>query len=447
MEDTSEKRDSGTNVEKSLQSPLENHDHHHVKLREVDTAAKFATGGDVDPAEAARVLRKIDIHLLPLMCTLYWVQFMDKTTLGSSAILEKRIISQTTKHLHMECRSLHTRACKNFAGLFVVRFVLGMCEGSVTAGFMIVSTMFYTRKEQTQRVGYWFLMNGTAVAMDDDHNRIDYLCDSDSFLVSALLSMAPQPYKVTVKIAFRFFFPDSPTSAWFFTDDEKRLPYNESSLYTRMYEALLDPKTWLFALFSALCDVPNSLSNQRQIIVSSLGFTNLQTTLLGCVDGIVEIVIIWSGVEIAARIPNSRGYVAAIYFLPSVLGVLLINLLPWENKVGLLFSQWFLGPVSPDLCIGSAAGPFMWLEKYKPRNHVPWIIIGIMYLGCMITLLTIRFYLSRENKRRDAEPPDDTYDNVYVERVGPDGSVELFKVDKEFLDLTDVQNREFRYVL
>lgn len=28
-------------------------------------------------------------------------------------------------------------ACKNFAGLFVARFVLGICEGSITAGFMI----------------------------------------------------------------------------------------------------------------------------------------------------------------------------------------------------------------------------------------------------------------------------------------------------------------------
>jgi hypothetical protein len=46
-------------------------------------------------------------------------------------------------------------ACKNFAGLFAVRLVLGTCEGSVTTGFMIVSTMFYTRREHTARVGYW----------------------------------------------------------------------------------------------------------------------------------------------------------------------------------------------------------------------------------------------------------------------------------------------------
>ena len=53
---------------------------------------------------------------------------------------------------------------------------------------------------------------------------------------------------------------------------------------------MLDPKTWLFALFSAVDNIPNSLTNQRQIIVSSFGFSNLQTTLLGCVDGFIEIV-------------------------------------------------------------------------------------------------------------------------------------------------------------
>lgn len=46
-------------------------------------------------------------------------------------------------------------ACKSFGGLFAVRLILGMCEGSITAGFMIVSSMFYTRNEQTLRVGYW----------------------------------------------------------------------------------------------------------------------------------------------------------------------------------------------------------------------------------------------------------------------------------------------------
>ena len=110
-----------------------------------------------------------------------------------------------------------------------------------------------------------------------------------------------------------------------------------------MIEALTDTKTWLFALFAALDNVPNSLTNQLQIIVSSFGFTPLQTTLLGCAPGVIEIVAIYSGVTIASRIPDSRAWVTIIYFVPNILSVFLVNFLPWHDKVGLLFSVWLSG--------------------------------------------------------------------------------------------------------
>lgn len=264
--------------------------------------------------------------------------------------------------------------------------------------------------------------------------------------------------------------------------------------FHRMIEALLEPKTWLFAVFAALDNVPNSLTNQRSIIVTSFGFTHLQTTLLGCVDGVVEIVTIWTGVAIASRIPNSRAYVGTIYFIPNVLGTLLVTLLPWSNKIGLLFSMWITGVGTTGFvlalswvgsvtaghtkkvtvnaimlsfyCIGNAAAPLMWKQEYKPRcvvslvlnsdcelrqadrNYVPWIIIGVCYLSCMGLLLAIRFLLARENRRRENEAPGkDAFEEVYIEHLGADGKTEMVKVDKEFLDLTDVQNRDFRYVL
>lgn len=131
---------------------------------------------------------------------------------------------------------------------------------------------------------------------------------------------------------FSLFFPDSPTNAWFLTPQERavavmRLKENQTGVENkhfkkeqcvssdndddlielnllRMIEALLDPKTWMFALFSALDNVPNSLTNQQALIVASFGFTNLQTTLLNTVSGFVEIITIWTGVNIAARYPN-----------------------------------------------------------------------------------------------------------------------------------------------
>lgn len=56
----------------------------------VDAAAALASkavGHQLDPADAKRLLRKIDRNLLPLMMVLYAMQFIDKTTLGNSSIL------------------------------------------------------------------------------------------------------------------------------------------------------------------------------------------------------------------------------------------------------------------------------------------------------------------------------------------------------------------------
>ena len=71
--------------------------------------------------------------------------------------------------------------------------------------------------------------------------------------------------------------------------------------------------------------------------------------------------------------------------------------------------------------------------------------------------------LQSENKRRDAEKRDDSYDDVYLTQELADGTKTEKRVDKvrcdlaliysahtscqAFLDLTDIQNRDFRYVL
>jgi hypothetical protein len=100
------------------------------------------------------------------------------------------------------------------------------------------------------------------------------------------------------------------------------------------------------------------------------------------------------------------------------------------------------------------------------RNRIPWIVITISYFLCPIILLIIRVRLSRENKRRDAEPKAEEEDDAYIEEVLEDGTKIERKVDKvgvfvfvllihyvltislqAFLDLTDIQNRDFRYVL
>jgi ACS family allantoate permease-like MFS transporter len=45
-------------------------------------------------------------------------------------------------------------------------------------------------------------------------------------------------------------------------------------------------------------------------------------------------------------------------------------------------------------------------------------------------MLFLRWMMNRENKRRDSEPRNTTYDEVYVERENDDGTTEKIRVDK-----------------
>lgn len=64
------------------------------------------------------------------------------------------------------------------------------------------------------------------------------------------------------------------------------------------------------------------------------------------------------------------------------------------------------------------------------RDHVPWLVIGICAAISAVLLFLIRVLLARENKRRDAEPPDYSYDNVYVTMVDDEGKRVEVKVSK-----------------
>jgi hypothetical protein len=118
-----------------------------------------------------------------------------------------------------------------------------------------------------------------------------------------------------------------------------------------MIEAFMDPKTWLFALFAGFNNVPNSVSNQVQLIIVGFGYNTLQTTLLASVSGVVEIVAIFTSATISSRIPNSIAWVGIANFIPTLLGVFLINFLPWHDKVGLLFAVWLTSTYDvPRIC-------------------------------------------------------------------------------------------------
>lgn len=58
----------------------------------------------------------------------------------------------------------------------------------------------------------------------------------------------------------------------------------------------------------------------------------------------------------------------------------------------------------------------------------------------------MRWYLSRENRRRDAS--GEVYPEYgYIEHVTEDGRTVKVKVPIQYMDITDWENRAFRYAL
>ncbi|KAF5347289.1 hypothetical protein D9756_009973 [Leucocoprinus leucothites] len=60
-----------------------------VSTKEVDTGAELVAGyvGELDPKEGIRIRRKIDKHIIPLMCILYWLVLLLEVGLLSYANL------------------------------------------------------------------------------------------------------------------------------------------------------------------------------------------------------------------------------------------------------------------------------------------------------------------------------------------------------------------------
>lgn len=125
-----------------------------------------------------------------------------------------------------------------------------------------------------------------------------------------------------------------------------------------------------------------------------------------------------------------------------------------EIPTQVIFEACFESTFSPDVHV---------LAFY--RNRVPWITITVIFGISVIMFIALRSYLSWQNEMREKESRDDSYDHVYLTLTDERGNSVKKRVDKvgyssfviilngslgdrkAFLDITDIQNRDFRYVL
>ncbi|PYH32952.1 vitamin H transporter [Aspergillus neoniger CBS 115656] len=354
--------------------------------------------------EDRRILRKIDICLLPLMSISYMLQFLDKQALSFTSILD------LPGDLHLRgdefawasgiyyfgymvaaCPAAMlmirwhvgktvaisiciwgviltvTAACDSAAGLLVERFFLGAAESAIAPGLSVIVAMWYKRSEQPLRQAAWLVGNSFAGITG---GLIAYgLGHIQSMAPWKVIFLLFGSLTVALSLVFIFLMPDTPMQAWFMNDEDRlkavtRVRMNMTGIKSSEFkwrqctEALLDAKTWLFCAITFFGQVPNgALTTFGTIVVNGLGFSTFNSLLLqaSCYLAMLIAVLISTGGS--SYFANTRTYWMVWNLCLATIGTALIRELPahlmWGRFAGKLLMTAAAANFPLTMCLSS----------------------------------------------------------------------------------------------
>ncbi|UPL00988.1 hypothetical protein LCI18_011922 [Fusarium solani-melongenae] len=345
----------------------------------------------VTPEDDARVLRRIDLVVLPLMLAVYFLQGLDKATMAYASIfgiiedtglkgdqfswlgsivyvaqliaqfplawlLVKLPIGRFTSLMVVLWGLTLTlmAAAHTFKTLLLARFWLGAFEASIAPSFIAITQMFWRRREQPLRMSYWYAMNG-----------FTNLFGSLITWWLAQFQFGLKPYQtififfgiVTVLFSFVLFayMPDSPAEAKFLSKHEKliaieRLRMNQTGVMSRkwrwdhLWETIRDLKTWLwFALIFSISVPSGGVASFGPLLVRSFGFDSFQAILFNAPFGLVQLVSTVGGSFVATKY-RKKGPVIAFLTLFPIAGCMIMLSTPHsaDRKATLLFGYYMI---------------------------------------------------------------------------------------------------------
>jgi len=221
-------------------------------------------------------------------------------------------------------------------------------------------------------------------------------------------------------------------------------------------DCFTDPQTYLLSLITITSNIPNgAVSSYQATLIKSFGFDPKTTALLQLPSGAVSVISILTATYLAGRF-DQRGLNVVTLLIPGAIGGALMAFLPGESKAGKLIGNYLTNCIGSSLpllyswvsanisghtkkvcmnaillmsfCMGNIIGPLTFRQEDAP-GFIPAKITIIVACGAAAGMtMCLRFYYVWENKRRDARG-------------------EGIKAGEEFADLTDRENRTFRYRL
>ncbi|KAH7371479.1 major facilitator superfamily domain-containing protein [Pyrenochaeta sp. MPI-SDFR-AT-0127] len=354
--------------------------------------------------EDRRILRKIDMHLLPIMAISYLFQFLDKAALGYTAIMGLKtdlalsgsqyswasgiyyfgyLIASypagilmvrypvgktiTTSVLIWGAVLMLTAVCFNAQGLLANRFFLGFAEACIGPGLTVIVAMWYKRSEQPLRMGAWFMGNvvagflGGLVAYGVGH--VESIAPWKAvFLVFGALTVA-------WSAAIFFLLPDTQANARFLSKEDRpkavnRVRENMTGIKNNTWkpsqslEALLDIKVWLLVIIQIAMQVANGgLQGFSSIIIKGFGFATLNTLLVQMISTAFQAVFVIVSTVGSTYFTNMRTYFMAGNLAISLIGVVMIRQLDathvWPKFIGFCLSIAYTANIPLTLSMSS----------------------------------------------------------------------------------------------
>ncbi|KAF2094354.1 MFS transporter [Rhizodiscina lignyota] len=379
-----------------------------------------------DDRKRKKLLRKIDWAILPCMIVVYFLQFLDKTTIGYTAVMGLRedthlkgqdysnvamifyigylVAEFPTQYLAQHISRLgkylganvvlwgitlaaHS-AAQSYAGLMICRTILGIFEACVTPTLVLVVAMWYKKQEQGRRISYVYVCNsftsifGGLVSYGISFSKNNNFASWRIFLLTIGL------FTAVAGVVVFFYLPDSPVKARRFTDAEKvatllRVKDNQSGTQNAKIKAdqlrlvFKDPGVYLVGLSVLMLSVPTSIPNFASILLTTFGYTPQQALILNIPGGVVGAIATILIGYLSDRW-NDRSLVMIISILPTIAAfAMMIGLDPGgvpKNKGALLFALY--------LC-NSFTASFMLLLVWNASNlggHTKKVTVNAMTL-------------------------------------------------------------------
>ncbi|KAM6530191.1 hypothetical protein FALCPG4_008315 [Fusarium falciforme] len=336
---------------------------------------------------STHIRRKFDQHVLPLVCVLYVLSYLDRGNIGNAKtagaqddlglsdsqwawVLNSFYICYTLfewttllwkllpAHLYISTLCLLwgvvatcTGTVKNMAGLCACRAVLGILEAAFGAGAPYYLSLFYQRRELGLRVSILIGMSPLAncFAASLAYGIAQINASLEPWRLILLLEGAPA---IIVAPFVYFFLADSAQKAKFLTEDEKeaataRLGTRDTTEKTKLNwkqvtAGLSDYQPYVHALIHFCCNYSFAgLANFLPTIVQALGYSSIKAQGLTAPPYAAAFILCIAAAFFSDKFGH-RGFVIAGCSAMAGVGYLLLAIVEDTDKMNIRYlGIWF----------------------------------------------------------------------------------------------------------